>query len=105
MVLRLRCQACNAVLRVDDPCAGKRGRCPRCRAIVEVPPYDPPASSQETPPLGQDAVSAPQLSLPQILAAFRGQVTPVPTTGVYRLGILLVTAALLTLSVVYVAMV
>ena len=36
-MIQFRCQGCGTGIRVSDDKAGKRGRCPKCSAIVRVP--------------------------------------------------------------------
>ncbi len=56
-MIQFTCEHCGQHLRVADACAGRPGRCPRCRQAVTVPSADaaPPPSSQpsrrsEAPP-------------------------------------------------------
>lgn len=37
MPIEFHCHACSTLLRVPDQQAGGRGRCPRCRGIVQIP--------------------------------------------------------------------
>jgi len=60
-MIQFTCEHCGRRLRVADACAGKHGRCPQCRQVVQVPPVEaaPQASSKELPP---PAVSPPLAS-------------------------------------------
>lgn len=37
MAIECKCNACNAVLQVQDSFAGKQGRCPHCKSKITVP--------------------------------------------------------------------
>jgi len=37
-MIQFRCRNCNATVRAEDARAGKKGRCPSCQGIVEIPP-------------------------------------------------------------------
>lgn len=41
MPISLICGACEAKLTVPDSAAGKRGKCPRCQALLEIPHPEP----------------------------------------------------------------
>ncbi|WP_254512044.1 trypsin-like peptidase domain-containing protein [Anatilimnocola floriformis] len=45
-----RCSACTAKFKIDVKYAGRKARCPKCSAIVEVPPLDAPAGTPDKPP-------------------------------------------------------
>jgi hypothetical protein len=47
MSIMVRCGACETAFKVSDGCAGKKGRCTRCGAVVEVP------GAKEAPPPGR----------------------------------------------------
>lgn len=51
-MIRFRCSACGVVLKVSDDKAGRKGRCPKCRGAMVVPPADspPPAGPAQAPP-------------------------------------------------------
>ena len=40
MEIRCRCTGCAARFKVDAKYAGKKARCPKCQAVVEVPLAD-----------------------------------------------------------------
>ena len=46
-MIEFKCSQCSKQLRVKDGAAGKRGKCPQCGAIIEVPC----ASSQQKAPM------------------------------------------------------
>ncbi len=63
-MIRFTCEACGKSLNVADKLAGKRGKCPGCGGVVNVPgPGAPPpdaqcaASPQPQPPGPQDPLS------------------------------------------------
>jgi hypothetical protein len=67
-VIRVECSACGAAFQARDEHAGKRGRCPKCQAVVTVPaatpapapappaePREPPVAAQRTSRAGGGA--------------------------------------------------
>ena len=40
MPIEFTCFPCSQKLRVPDECAGKRARCPTCRAVIDIPKHD-----------------------------------------------------------------
>lgn len=59
MPLSVACQQCGKTLRAPEAMAGKRARCPNCKAVVDIPRIEPdPAESQS------DVYSISQESLP-----------------------------------------
>ncbi|QDU97889.1 hypothetical protein [Lignipirellula cremea] len=66
MAIEYRCGNCNKILRTPDDNGGKKGRCPHCQAIMDIPvrstvlgesPLDPPAGR---PPFGQAPLGSPE---------------------------------------------
>ncbi len=49
-MIKFRCNSCNAGLRVGDDRAGRRGKCPKCGAVLTVPS---PTSAAEAEPTGE----------------------------------------------------
>ena len=45
--MRFTCTHCGWPVRVSDDCAGKLGRCPSCKGVVDIPN---PGQSAEAPP-------------------------------------------------------
>ena len=37
MAIRVQCGSCGATMNVKDELAGKRGKCPKCGAVIDVP--------------------------------------------------------------------
>ncbi len=37
MAIRVQCSSCGATMNVKDELAGKRGKCPKCGAVIDVP--------------------------------------------------------------------
>jgi Zn-dependent protease with chaperone function len=108
MTIRLTCHACQTAFEVKDAFAGKRGPCPRCRTLLEVPALAAAASLAAAvapaPKVGSAADSSAAL-MREILAAFQGEFPPARRAPGYRLGIVLVAAAMVLLPVFYVALV
>lgn len=48
-MIQFQCQ-CGAPLQVSEELVGKRRKCPRCRAVVEVPGMSPPAAPEPGKP-------------------------------------------------------
>jgi Zn-dependent protease with chaperone function len=105
MTISVTCGSCKAAFRVKDENAGKRGKCPRCQAAVEVPPLPAPDEKKVGPKRRAAAGAPPHLVLQEILQAFRGDIPPVRRTAAYHVGILLLTAAVLVLPALYLALV
>ncbi len=94
MTIAVSCGSCQAALRVKDAFAGKRVRCTRCGAPLEIPAPDPVAAPDD-----------PNARMRELLDAFRGEVPRRRTSVSYRVGVLLVAAAMLLLPAVYVALI
>jgi Zn-dependent protease with chaperone function len=109
MTISVTCGSCKTAFRVKDEHAGKRGKCPRCQAAVEVPsPYateEKVAPPPPAPPRKAAARASQHLVLQEILQAFQGDIQPVRRTATYRVGILVVTVTLMVLPVLYLALV
>ena len=125
MPIRVDCPSCRASFRVGEEHAGKRGKCPRCKEPILVPPAArapaPPEVEPEEPeeyalanaPTAgaaarkvaaatakgprDDRPTRPTRTPVQILAAFRGEIRPVRPTLLYRLWILIVAAVMVLL--------
>ena len=55
MTITFRCDGCNTKVRVKDEFAGRKARCPSCRALLVVPhpesePEEEPVELEEAPP-------------------------------------------------------
>jgi Zn-dependent protease with chaperone function len=89
---------------VKDAHAGKRIKCPHCRAAIAVPRLPAPGEvddvAQPPPP-----AEKPSLTLRDILQAFDGNIAPVRRSTAYRVGILVVAAAMLVLPALYPALI
>src|SRR4029077_21002896 len=86
--------------------AGKRGKCPKCQALIKVPAMAPVANSkpsEERDPAARNPTA--QLDMKDVLEAFQGDIAPVRTTLVYRIGIVAVTIAMMILPLLYIAMI
>lgn len=156
MAIRVDCPSCQAVFGVRDDFAGRQGRCPKCKAVIQVPekatptPERParkaPAEIEERRRAAREAeaelesgdsesydlAGRPRTKAPakvatratlddgvkeavdrtrrsrtprQILAAFRGEIEPVPTTAVYRFWVAAVAGFMFLLPLVYLAII
>lgn len=84
MPLSVQCTNCNKRLQVPDALAGKRGKCPNCQTVLQIPLGPMPASQQPTvqKAMGK-APSVPESE--KAVAALRpspAAATPVPSAGV-----------------------
>jgi hypothetical protein len=73
MAIEFDCPACDATIRVRDDAAGKKGRCPKCRALLLVPEPEPEddagVSDAPEPPAAQNppaALPPPVVQPPQV---------------------------------------
>jgi len=133
MPIRVDCSACQFSFRVRDELAGKRGKCPKCRASIQVPNLEsqtetgyaladetqrPPAVPRSSAtasagrPVAQSVaakraaeVTRPTLTPAEILTAFRGEIVPVRPSLLYRLWILLVATVMIVLPIIYLGIV
>jgi predicted Zn finger-like uncharacterized protein len=99
----ITCSSCHTPFRVKDEQAGRRGKCPHCHAVVEVPAATP--AGQKKPAPGTRATATEQLVLQEILEAFDGDVPPARTATVYRVALVFVATAMLLLPALYVALI
>jgi predicted Zn finger-like uncharacterized protein len=104
MAFHITCPSCQATFQVNSALAGKRGRCARCRAVVQIPAALQKCVVAPDPKAPEKPISSTAL-MQEILGAFHGQFEPVRATWTYRIGIILVTTAMLMLPVLYLALV
>ena len=116
MGIAVTCSKCRALFRVKDELAGRRGQCPKCRAVLVVPETNAadgqvsaaPAVNKlldELPPIEPVALRLPTLSAAGLLAEFQGDIEPVPETWTYRLALLVVGALMVLLPAIYVGII
>jgi hypothetical protein len=75
MPIRLRCETCGKGLIVRDELAGRKGRCPECNGVIEVPDAAGRRSESEAPaaptvpktPKGRDSASLAGLDFSEAL--------------------------------------
>jgi LSD1 subclass zinc finger protein len=129
--IQVTCDSCRTTFKVKDAFGGKRGRCPKCQAVVSVPQVAGPQAAhalmepirpsglelgenvrQEATPGSDrkaDTRQTTELSADElfrvVLDAFEGEIPPLRKTFGYRLGIVLVTLPMLLLPLIYVALV
>ena len=62
MPIKFSCQSCGRALRARDEFAGKRGECPYCGSVLQVPPpsEEPVQAELVTPPLAAGAAEIRQ---------------------------------------------
>ncbi len=123
MAITVACAGCGKSFRVKDSHAGKRGKCPYCQEVIEIPlarglapevNVAPPqivrdktparAAPAQAGPAPQPAPTTAVLER-QILGAFQGETARVRVSLVYRFGILLVAVFMVLLPLVYVGLI
>src|SRR5581483_7390729 len=66
MGIKFTCPACGRALNVKSELAGKRGRCPKCQAKIDIPAEgattDQPASPLADHPVAGSAVTGPSVA-------------------------------------------
>src|SRR6186713_436800 len=55
MPIEFPCTACGQLVRTPDSAAGKKGKCPHCGTIGQIPLTSPPAAVPGLTPLGPAA--------------------------------------------------
>jgi hypothetical protein len=50
-MIRTQCSRCGQAIKVADEAAGKRGKCPKCGAAVQIPTLDIPDAIPVPPPM------------------------------------------------------
>lgn len=125
MGIQVTCAGCQKTFVAKDTFAGKRGKCPKCLAVVEIPPSAGPETGYRlaadpdeavaTEPLKKQMEQLAEKKPPRrvkaepnradlmrtILKSFDGEVPPVRPTFGYRLSLVLVTFTLLLLAGLY----
>src|SRR5579875_2256716 len=104
MAIVVTCSSCKATFRVKESYEGKRGRCPRCQAVIDVSPQREVVEHRSFPLRGS-AEAKPQLTIRDILEAFQDDIQPVRRTMAYRVSILFLAVAMLVLPALYVLLV
>jgi phage FluMu protein Com len=108
VAIAVECAHCGKQLKVKDELAGKKGKCPQCQNLIQIPagapvavgagafaskPIPKPAAAKSPAAAPAKAAPAPAVSQPvqltdeqfgeQVLSAFNGQMTP-PKVGFGR---------------------
>lgn len=52
-MIRFNCTFCGRPVRVANVCAGKKGRCPSCQRVIDIPPHSDESADGELPALAQ----------------------------------------------------
>ncbi len=60
MSFKVQCNSCGAVIRAPEAAAGKQAPCPKCKALILLPPKEP-----ETPAV----YATPRSKVPTVHAA------------------------------------
>jgi Zn-dependent protease with chaperone function len=88
---------------VKDEHEGKRGKCPRCQAAVEIPQLLDIIENAR-PSARRPTRERPKLVKRDILEAFQGEIEPVKRTATYGVGIFFVSIAMLVLPTLYIVL-
>ena len=124
------CPHCQFVIRYNAELAGRKGSCPQCNQVIEIPrpaatprrtaTVQPPAIgravvashgvlAKASPSPKPAAVQRPATSQVDprvaVLNEFRGPIEPVETTPLYKVGISLAAGVMLLLAVAYVGII
>lgn len=112
MTIAVTCASCKTQFRVKDEHEGKRGKCPRCQAIVAVPQLLEVIAEEQLEGIEEQSLPSPrppreksQLHTRDILAAFQDDIQPVRRTAAYGMGILFLAVAMLALPILYLLLV
>src|SRR5262245_36127683 len=130
MPISVTCGQCQHTVSVRDEFAGKRGKCPKCQAVVAIPAAAgvqlaaAPAPQSSRPAAARDAAPAPAkaaapaatkprpagaLSPDQlrakVLGGFEGKIERVPTTPLYKLGIVATALVMVLLPLIYIGII
>jgi len=60
MVIPLKCTGCNRIIDVPDSFAGKKGKCPYCLKVLDIPALSSDADVATLPPLSSKPQRQPQ---------------------------------------------
>lgn len=124
MAIAFPCPKCGRELKVKDELAGKRGKCPQCQQILEIPqpaavgthekhagatlPAVTPAVSQAITAERATPRKSPPAQTPasqQVMAGFRGRFEARPLPLSYRLGVLLTSLFMILLPLIYIGLI
>lgn len=94
--LLVRCNACQARLKANRSLKSKRINCPRCQNEISICPDEEPEANPTHQT--QDPRQA-------ILSSIQGEVAPIRRTILYRIGIIVITFAILTLPLIYLSII
>jgi predicted RNA-binding Zn-ribbon protein involved in translation (DUF1610 family) len=59
MPIEFHCQSCNRLMRTPDTAAGKKGKCPHCGVLMDIPEPSSPTPSSHAPAQDRQPVSGP----------------------------------------------
>jgi hypothetical protein len=74
-MIEFHCEACGAPVRIGDEFGGKKGRCPSCGAVIDIPAQSDPAVAKAAPapapgPTPQSPAPMPPQPAPAAAPAF-----------------------------------
>jgi Zn-dependent protease with chaperone function len=105
MAIAVTCGSCNTAFRVKEEHAGKRGKCPRCQAAVEIPAASAHEGNSVASVRRRTAGGSPHQFMREILEAFRGEIQPIRKRRAYGVGILILAIAMVVLPALYIALI
>ena len=107
MTIAFKCPLCDAAYSVKDELSGRQASCKKCGGAIRVPKV----AAHLGLAVGTGAVYIPNREAAQlsfvdrrnrILNAFEANIEPVKKVSAYRLKVLLVTAVMAALPIVYI---
>lgn len=113
MGIAVTCQTCAWSGEAKDTLAGKRVKCPKCGAGMEVGSLPAPAPdgveaaravTTTTPSIARHPAALPPLGTAEAVALVTGTIAPVRTTLAYRMALALVGMMMVLLPLVYLAL-
>ena len=141
MPISVTCGQCQHTVSVRDEFAGKRGKCPKCQAVVAIPAATAvrlaaasaqPAARNTAQPAPKAATQAPVRNAAppatpapapaaakprpagppspdqiraKVLGGFQGTIERVPTTPLYKLGIVATALVMVLLPLIYIGII
>lgn len=109
VAIKVNCAKCGGTFSAALQHAGKSGKCPRCQHLVKIPanegPVTPTTTAAARPVESHRQRRDPAALMAELRAAFQGPIEPVRTSLSYKLGLVLVSALMLLLPAVYLAII
>src|SRR6476660_9932428 len=85
MAIQVTCEKCGKQLRVKDEYAGRKGKCPACGAVIQIPQAEPEVFDLKDEPKVAPKVAAPMPPRPAAVQRPMG-VAPKPAAVAPRMA-------------------